>query len=331
MSISATNPLGDREMVEIKTEVLAAEDRIRPFIRETLLDYSIPLSRATGCQVFLKYETMQYTGSFKVRGAFNKLLSLSPTEREMGVVTASTGNHGAGVAYALYKLNIPGVIFVTKNCSSTKIENIRNYSNQLELFGENFRETKNHALKQAEHSKMTYIPPYNDLQIIGGQGTIGIELERQLKNIDAVFVSVGGGGLISGIGGYLKETMPNIKIIGCLPENAPVMAECIKAGKIIQTEVKPTISDATKGVLESDSITFELCQKYVDDYILVSEEEIKAALVLLLRTQHHLVEGAAAVALASFLKVHQQFQNKHVVIVLSGANISIDDLKTAIF
>lgn len=317
-------------MFDIKKEVLAAETRIRPFIRETLLDYSVPISRATGCQVFLKYETLQYTNSFKVRGAFSKLLSLSKAQRELGVVTASTGNHGAGVAYALYKLQIPGIIFVTQNCSPTKVDNIRNYSNYLELFGQNFRETKAHALKHVENSNMTYIPPYNDVQVIGGQGTIGIELERQLKNIDAVFVSVGGGGLISGIGGYLKENFPGIQIIGCLPENAPVMALCIKAGKIIETEVKPTLSDATKGVLEPDAITFEICQKYVDDYILVSEEEIKNAIILLLRTQHHLVEGAAGVALASFLKVHQQFQNKNVVVILSGANICLDDLKKVI-
>jgi threonine dehydratase len=330
MNLFAQSPLGDREMFDIKKEVLAAEGRIRPFIRETLLDYSIPLSRATGCQVFLKCETLQYTGSFKVRGAFSKILSLSQAQRELGIVTASTGNHGAGVAYALHKLNLPGIIFVTQNCSPTKVENIRNYASQLELVGQNFRETKAHALKYAEHVNMTFVPPYNDWQVIAGQGTIGLELERQLKHIDAVFVSIGGGGLISGIGGYLKETFPHIKIIGCLPENAPVMAECIKAGRIIQTEVKPTISDATKGVLEPDSVTFELCQKYVDDYILVSEEEIKNSIALLLRTHHHLIEGAAGVAVASFLKVHQQFQNKNVVVLLSGANISIDDLKIVI-
>lgn len=317
-------------MFDIKKEVLAAESRIRPFIRETLLDYSVPLSRATGCQVFLKCETMQYTGSFKVRGAFSKLLSLTPAQRELGIVTASTGNHGAGIAYGLYKLDIPGIIFVPKNASPTKIDNIRNYSNQLEFFGHDCMETEIHALNHAKQSNMTYVAPYNDVQVIAGQGTIGLELARELKDIDAVFVPIGGGGLISGIGGYLKETFPNIKIIGCLPENSPVMAECIKAGKIINIDLKPTISDATKGGLEPDSITFEICQKYVDDYILVSEEEIKNAIILLLRTQHQLVEGAAGVALASFLKVHQSFQNKNVAIILSGANISLDTLKTVI-
>jgi threonine dehydratase len=317
-------------MLDTKKEVLEAEKRIRPFIRETLLDYSIPISRATGCQVFLKLETLQHTGSFKVRGAFSKLLSLTPSQRQQGVVTASTGNHGAGVAYGLYKLDIPGIIFVPKNVSPTKIDNIRNYSNQLEIFGNDYLETEAHALNHAKQYNMPYIAAYNDPQVIAGQGTIGLELERQLKYIDAVFVSIGGGGLISGIGGYLKETFPNIQIIGCLPENSPVMAECIKAGKIITMETKATISDATKAGLKPNAITFELCQKYVDDYILVSEEEIKNAIVLLLRTQHHLVEGAAGVALASFLKVHQQYQNKNVVIVLSGANISLDTLRMVI-
>lgn len=314
-------------MFDIKNEVLIAEERIRPHVRETPLDYSVALSRATKVNVFLKCENLQYTGAFKARGAINKLLSLTPSQREQGVVTASSGNHGAAVAFGLSKLNMKGVVFVPENTSTTKIDNIRNYNATLEFFGTDCMQAEIHALKYAKQHNMIYVSPYNDPQVIGGQGTIGLELARQLEMLDVVLVPVGGGGLISGIAGYLKSIKPKIKIVGCLPENSPVMFESIKAGRIIERETLPTLSDATAGGIEPDAITFDLCQKFVDDYILVSEEEIKNAIISLLKTQHLLVEGASGVALAALIKNKESFQDKNVVVVLSGANISLDTLK----
>lgn len=314
-------------MFDIKNEVLEAEKRIRSHVRETPLDYSVALSRATKTNVFLKCENLQYTGAFKVRGAINKLLSLSPSQREQGVVTASSGNHGAAVAYGLNKLNIQGKVFVPENASSTKVDNIRNYNVPLEFYGTDCMQTEIHALEYAKQHNMIYVSPYNDLQVIGGQGTIGLELTNQIDQIDVVLVPIGGGGLISGIAGYLKSVSPKTKIIGCLPENSPVMAESIKSGRIIDMETLPTLSDATAGGIEPGAITFDICKKFVDDYILVSEEEIKNAIISLIKTQHLLVEGASGVALGALLKNAQQFHEKNVVVILSGANISLETLK----
>jgi threonine dehydratase len=318
------------EMLDVKKEVIIAENRIRSYIRETPLDFSFPLSKITNTNVYLKCENLQYTGAFKARGAFNKLLSLTPAERQKGVVAASSGNHGAAVAFGLNKLKIPGIIFVPETASSTKIDNIRNYDIPLEFYATDYKETVLHAREYAKDHNMIYISPYNNPQVIGGQGTIGLELVRQLNKIDVVLVPVGGGGLISGIAGYLKAVSPETKIIGCLPENSPVMAESIKAGRIIDMKTLPTISDATAGGIVSDSITFNICQQFVDDYVLVSEQEIKNAMISIIKTQHLLIEGAAGVALASLLKYADQFQGSNIVVVLSGANISLDTLKTVL-
>lgn len=315
-------------MFDLKNEVLIAEKKIKSYIRETPLDYSIAISRETKVNVFLKCENLQYTGAFKVRGAINKLLSLTPSQYKQGVVTASTGNHGTAVAFGLSKLNMNGVIFVPENASPTKIDNIRNYTNNIKFYGHDCMQTEMHALEYAKLNNMVYVSPYNDIQVIGGQGTIALELIRQLDNIEFVFVPVGGGGLISGIAGYLKSVNPKIKVIGCMPENSPVMFESMKAGRIIEIETLPTLSDATAGGIEPDSITFNICRQFVDDYILVSEDEIKNAITALIKTQHLLVEGASGVALAAFLKQHKKFQRKNVVIILSGANISFETLKS---
>lgn len=313
-------------MFDIKNEVLAAEKRIRAHIRETPLEYSPALSRLTGAKVFLKCENLQYTGAFKARGAINKLLALTPAEREQGVVTASTGNHGAAVAFGLSKLKMNGIVFVPENASATKIDNIKNYDAQLKFFGTDCMQTEIHAIEYAKKNNKVYISPYNDLQVIGGQGTIGLEIMQQLHHIDAVLAPIGGGGLIAGIAGYIKSIAPSIQILGCLPENSPVMSESIKAGHIIEMETQETLSDATAGGIEAGAITFDICQQFVDDYILVSEKEIKEAIITLLKTQHLLVEGASGVALASLLKNAQKFQNKTVVVILSGANISLESL-----
>lgn len=314
-------------MLDIKNEVLLAENRIRPFIYETPTLFSLLLSKITNTQIYLKCENLQYTGAFKVRGAFNKILSLTSNQLKQGVVTASSGNHGAGLAFVLNKLKIPGVIFLPENASNAKVANIKNYNVEIKFHATDCIQTELSAIEYAKHHNMTFISAYNDPQIIGGQGTIALELIKQVNKIDAIFVPVGGGGLISGIAGYVKSVSPNTKVIGCLPENSPVMAKSIIAGKIIEVENLPTLADGTAGGIESDSITFEICQKYVDDYILVSEQEIASALVTILSTQHLLVEGAAAVALAALLKNASPFQNKNVVIILSGGNISLDTLR----
>lgn len=318
-------------MSHLYERAINAENQIRPYIRETPLDYSISLSKESNSNVYLKFENLQYTGAFKVRGAFNKLLSLMQLEKNMkGVVTASSGNHGAAVAYGLHTLKLKGMVFVPENASKTKIDNIQQYDVPVELYETDCLQTEIFAKQYAKKNGMIYISPYNDPDIIAGQGTIGLELGRQLDNIDCILVPIGGGGLISGIAGVIKSQYPSIEVIGCLPGNSPVMAESIKAGKLIEMACLPTLSDATAGGIEPDAITFKLCQKYVDDYILVTEDEIRQAIISIMKTHHQLIEGAAGVAVAALLKNAKAFEGKNVVIILSGGNIGLDTLKAVL-
>jgi threonine dehydratase len=313
--------------MDVEAEVLRAEQRIRPHVRETWLEHSTHFSRLAGTTVAFKLENLQHTGSFKVRGAMNKLLSLSDEERERGVVAASTGNHGAAVAFCTRRLGTPGIVFVPRNASPNKVEAIGRYGAQVRVHGHDPAETEAHARAYAAGEGLVFISPYNDPLVVGGQGTIGVEIDRQAEAIDAVFASLGGGGLVSGIAGYLKSVRPGARIVACSPENSAVMIRSIEAGKILDLPSVPTLSDGTAGGVEPGAITFELCRTLVDDYVTVSEEEIKEALRLFLRSHGQLIEGAAAVAVASFLRSCERFGGKNVVIVLCGANIDPDVLK----
>ncbi len=304
-----------------------AETRIRPFLRETYLEFSPFYSELGACKTYFKCENLQHTGSFKVRGALNKILSLSDAERERGVVAASTGNHGAAVAFALKQVAALGLVFVPEDAVAAKLENIGRLGAEVRIHGKDCVETERHARQYARAQQMTYISPYNDPQVIGGQGTVGVELARQHDSLDAVFVSVGGGGLIAGVTAYLKSVWPKVEIIGCSPENSQVMVQSIRAGEILDLPSLPTLSDGTAGGIEKDSITFQLCQDMVDSFVTVKEEEITASLRQFMQVQHMMLEGAAAVAIAAFAKERQRFTGKHVAIVLCGANISLKTLK----
>ncbi len=316
--------------MNLPAESTQAEPRIRPHVRETPLELGLALSQRGESRVYLKLENLQPTGSFKLRGAMNKLLSLTPAQRARGIVAASSGNHGAAVAYGLSCLSLRGRIFVPEHASPTKVEMIRRLGAEVHLHGDDCSVTELYARAYADRHGLVYISPYNDEQIIAGQGTIGVELARQLDPIHAVFVTVGGGGLISGIAGYLKAVMPGVKIIGCLPEHSPVMVESIRAGRIVEMESLPTLSDGSAGGIEPGAITFALCQRLVDDYVLVSEEEIKAAMRLVIEDQHMLIEGAAGVAVAAYLKTIERFRTQNVVIVICGANIEFETLKSVL-
>ena len=315
---------------DVAKEVLLAESRIRPHVRQTILEHSHYFSQLGPAAVYCKLENLQHTGSFKVRGAMNKLLSLSAEELARGVVTASTGNHGAAVAFSLNKLGASGIVFLPNNVEKNKVKLIERLGAEVRYFAEDNADTECFAREFAEQRGMTYISPYNDPQVVGGQGTIGIELIRQLDAIEAVFVSLGGGGLISGIAGYLKFIHPHVQIIGCSPKNSQVMIQSLNAGKILDTPSLPTLSDATAGGLESDAITFELCQAFVDEYMTVTEDEIKKSLRQFIQTHQMLIEGSAAVAIASYLKMRERFAEKNIVIIICGANISLDTLKRII-
>lgn len=312
---------------EIGKEVLKAEKRIRIHIRETPVEYSPFLSQLGDCEVYLKLENIQLTGSFKLRGAMNKLLSLDQAQKEKGIITASSGNHGMAFAYLTKTFDFKGTIFLPKIASNTKIEALREYGAEIRLYGDDCVKAEMQARATAEKEGLTFMSAYNDLQVIAGQGTIGLELERQLKSIDAVFVPVGGGGLIGGIAGYLKSRRESIEIIGCQPYNSCVMYESLKAGQLLDLESEPTISDGSAGGIEPGAITFSICKDLVDTWLILSEKEIIEAIKLILRKHYLLIEGAAALGVAAFLKDKDRFQSKTVVLVITGNKISIETLK----
>ena len=311
---------------EIRRETLDAEKRIRQHIRETPVEHSLYLSRLGSCNVHLKCENLQLTGSFKLRGAVNKILSLSEEEKKRGLMTASSGNHGAAFSWVLKKFGLKGSIVLPEITAPTKIDSLLLYGANILKHGDDCIKAERFGREAAKKQGLTYIPPYNDPRIIGGQGTIGIELMRQVPQIDCVLAPVGGGGLISGIAGYLKSENQNIKIIGCQPENSAVMYASIKAGKILDLESKPTISDGSAGGIEQDSITFTMCQEMVDDFVLLTEDEIINALKLILEKHYMLVEGSAVLSVAAFIKQKTRFHGKNVVLILSGSKISLDTL-----
>ena len=318
----------DRE--RLPANIVLAANRIEPHIRETPLDHSPFFSEQGDCNVYLKLENLQHTGSFKLRGAFNKILSLTPEERQAGCVAASSGNHGAAIAFAMKKLGVTGVIFVPEQTSSAKVNAIRQVGGDVRFFGTDGLDTENHARAYAVDNGMAYLSPYNDEQVIAGQGSCGVEIARQLSPVDAVFIAVGGGGLISGIGAFLKSVNPAVEIVSCQPEASQVMTESVKAGQIVDLPSEPTLSDGTAGGIEAGAITFEICRDVIDRYVIVSEEEIAESMRQFIDAHHMLAEGAAGVALAGFSKVAAEYQGKNVVIVVCGANISRDTLKKVI-
>ena len=218
-------------------------------------------------------------------------------------------------------------MFVPENASPTKVAAIRALGAEVRTHGFDGVETEIFARRYASESGRSYLSPYNDPEVVAGQGTVGVELARQLPDVDAVFVAVGGGRLISGIATHLKAIRPEIRVIGCSPQNSAVMIESVRSGRVLELESKPTLSDGTAGGIEQDAITFDLCRALVDDYETVSEAEIVAAAQVFIGAHHMLIEGAAAVPLAAYLRQRDAFVGQTVAVVLCGANISLGDLK----
>lgn len=315
---------------QLPAQSVLAANRISDHIRVTPLDYSAYFSEVTGANVYLKLENLQHTGSFKLRGAFNKLLTLSDEQRNAGGVAASSGNHGAAIAYAMNTLGVTGVIFVPEQTSPTKVDAIKRAGGDVRFFGTDGLDTEMHAREFAEANKMTYLSPYNDIDVVAGQGTCGVEISRQLSPVDAAFVAVGGGGLISGVGAYLKSVNPAMKLVACQPQASAVMTESVKAGVILDLPSEKTLSDGTAGGIEADAITFDICRQITDDYQVVDEEQIAHAMREFIDAHHMLLEGAAGVALAGLLAEPEKYTDCNVVVVVCGGNISRETLKKVI-
>lgn len=318
------------DLTSLRARVEAAHERIRPHVRATPLEHSLALSELAGARVFCKLESLQLTGSFKARGAFNKILSLAHDERARGVVAASTGNHGAAVAYALVKLGLPGTIFVPEGASQAKVDNITRLGARVRYAGAESGATERIARVFAQDNGLTYISPYNDWDVIAGQGTIGAELFQSLPEIDAVVGSLGGGGMLGGTGGYLKAVNPGVRVIAASPRNSNAMIESMRAGKVVDVKHRPTLSDGTAGGVEPDTVTLELCRTVIDESFEIREDEIRSAMRLFIESHHMLLEGAAGVAIAALRHVKGLGRDASVALIICGSNISADTLKAAL-
>lgn len=292
----------------------AAHARIGGMVRETPVEYAPEFG------AWLKLEHLQKTGSFKFRGACNKVALLAPEQAAAGVVTASNGNHGLGVAAAAAARGIAAEVFVSAHVSPGKARRIEAQGARLTRAGEDPLTAELAARRAAEESGRVFVSPYNDADVMAGQGTIGVELLRQLPDIGSVFVAVGGGGLIGGIGSYVKAVRPEVEVVGCWPENSPVMWECMQAGRVVEVAERPTLSESTAGGLEPGSVTVDVCRRVIDRAVFVTEDEIRDAMRLVLRSEHWVIEGAAAVAVAAFRKAG----GSKAAVVLCGRNLSAE-------
>lgn len=302
-------------LITIK-DILHAYENIRSFVHKTPLIYSNSLSRMSGAEVYLKAENLQKTGSFKVRGAFNRMIPI-PTLRDGKVIAASMGNHAQGVAYAASRLGLHAKIVMPVNATIVKEEAAKGYGAEVLLYGETFKDALEYAGSQKDY---VFIHAFDDAEVIAGQGTVGIEIMEDIKDIDFVLVPVGGGGLISGVATALKSVPSKTRVIGVQTESAPSAYVSFKGKKISEKPPLPTLADGI-AVGRAGEKTLESMNRYVDDMVLVREDSIAGAILLFLERKKLVVEGAGAVSLAALLENRERFAGKRVVLVVSGGNI----------
>jgi threonine dehydratase len=317
-------------MKDLFASIVEAHAAIRPQVRVTPLDRSAALSALLGCEVLLKSDHVQPTGSFKIRGATNKIRLLGAAAQRSGVITASTGNHGQATARAGALAGVAVTVYVAATTTRQKMQAIEALGAKLVVIDGAPIDAELQARRYAEQQGIPYISPYNDLDVVAGQGTLGAELFDQAPDLDAVFIAVGCGGLIGGAGTALKRLRPQTRIVGVWPENSPALLRSLKAGKIVAAAEYPTLSDATAGAVEPGSVTFPICQSVIDETVSVDEAEIASAMRLIAETERWMVEGAAGVALAGLIKRAQAFKGKRVAVVLCGRNVELATFLEAI-
>ena len=311
-------------------DIEAAAARIRGQVVETPCPHSIPLSEATGMEIYCKLEYQQRTGSFKERGARNALLLLSPEQRRRGVIAASAGNHAQGLAYHARLLNIPATVVMPRFAPLTKIENCRRSGATVLVEGANIAEARARADVVAGEKGLTYINGFDDPAIIAGQGTIGLELARQVPHLDAVIVPIGGAGLIAGMALALKTLKPGVKVIGVEPERAASYTAALEAGHPVETELRPTLADGLS-VPKVGQNAFQLARQHVDRTVLVREQDIARGVLRLMELEKAVVEGAGATPLAACLAgLVPELAGKTVVLPLCGGNIDLNTLDRVI-
>jgi len=311
-------------------DVLAARERVAETARHTPLDYSHTFSAMTGADVHLKLETFQRTGSFKIRGATNRIATLSEEEQEAGVVTASAGNHAQGVALAATRIGVDSVIVMPEHAPVSKVEATRNYGGEVVLHGDDYDAAAEKAHEIEREQGRTYVHAFDDYRVMAGQGTIGLEIMEDMPGVDTVVVPIGGGGLISGIATAVKAKEPDVRVIGVQAAGASSVAESLRKGERVELDGVDTIADgiATRTTGEK---TFEIIQKRVDEVVTVSDDEIAVALTTLLERGKTLVEGAGAVPLAALLEgTFDYAEGETIVPCCCGGNIDLNVLTTVI-
>ena len=305
-------------------DIYRARQRIAAVATRTPVIHSPLLTERVGASVYLKAESLQKTGSFKIRGATNKMLGLTVEEKARGVITVSSGNHGRAVAYVAHQLGIAAVVCMSTRVPGNKLDAIKRLGAEVVVHGDSYEDAEIHALQLQEERGLTMIDPFDDPLVIAGQGTVGLELLEDLPEIDTAIVPLSGGGLIAGIALACKSASPSIRVIGVTMDRAPVMVHSLRAGTPIQMEEEDTIADALVGNIGvSNKYTFRMVQKYVDDTILVSDEEIAAAMAFALEQHHLVVEGGGAVGIAALLHQRATGLGHTVAVVVSGSNTSL--------
>jgi threonine dehydratase len=304
-------------------DIRAARERLRGSIRLTPAPYSEKLSREAGCALYLKLETLNVTGSFKERGALNRLLSLTPEERRCGVITASAGNHAQGLAYHASRVGVRAQICMPVFTPLVKVSATRAWGAEVILFGENFDEALAEARRREQAEGLIFVHAFDDDAVIAGQGTIGLELLEQIPDLEAVAVPVGGGGLIGGIACALKESRPGICVVGVETAALPCLQAALAAERLVMLPAAPTIADGI-AVRQAGVRPFELARKYVDEVVTVDDEEVAIAILRLLESQKVLAEGAGAAAVAALLlRKVPALAGKTVAAVIGGGNIDV--------
>ena len=300
------------------SDIQAAAGRLQGHLLRTPCVASKTLSEITGAQVFLKFENLQFTASFKERGACNKLAQLSPQERQRGVIAMSAGNHAQGVAYHAQRLGLRAVVVMPRFTPGVKVERTRGFGAEIVLHGDTLDEARTHALVLAEQQQLVFVHPYDDADIVAGQGTVGLEMMQDVPELDTLVVAIGGGGLMAGMATVAKTLKPGIEIIGVQTTRFPAMFNAIKGTHHPQghSSIAEGIAVGTPG-----QITQAIIARRVDDLLLVDEGDIEQAIVMLLEVEKTLVEGAGAAGLACLLKYPERFKGKKVGLVLCGGNI----------
>ena len=325
-SLRETSPRPGTQHLPVTVDAIErAAIELRPHLPPTPLQYSRAFTAKAGCHVYLKIEAVQPTRSFKVRGALNKLLRMAPAERAAGVITASAGNHGQGVAYAAHSFHVPATVYVPDNANALKVQAIKRLGSRVVHYGRSYNEAYLEARRAQEAGGATFVHAFDDPDVVAGQGTLAVELvqqlEEQLTDADTVLVPVGGGGLISGVSRYLKARRPGIQVVGVEPAGADALTRSLAEDRLVTLERVDTIADGLAASAPGP-LTLSMARAFVDRMITVEESEMLRAIRLSFEWEHLLAEPAGAAALAALLYHYRPQASERVVVLLSGANVT---------